>query len=119
MSLQLVIDEDIGIPIPVDALTQEAWHIQLDRATEQGTFAGFCERLATCFAVTLTECLDADLKPPTQPQIKYAMDIVRDLNVPLPSEALRFRGAMTDFLGRFSEIHKQRRSRTSGASPDE
>lgn len=119
MSLQLVIDENVEIPIPIDQLTQEAWHIQLDRATEQGTFTGLCEHLAKCIAVALRESLDADLKPPTAPQIRYAMDISRDLNVPLPSEALRYRGAMVEFLGRFSEIHKQRRARTSAPSSDD
>ncbi|MBM7127981.1 hypothetical protein [Dyella mobilis] len=112
MSFQLTIDEEVFIPIPLDDLTLEAWQLQYDRAAEQGTVAGFYKRLSTCFATTLCECLDADLKPPTDAQLKYATAIARDLNLPLPPEALRFRGAMTDFLGRFAEMHKtQRRTR--------
>ena len=109
MSFQLVLDEEVSIPIPLDSLTSEAWHIQYDRATEQGAIDGFYQRLGACFALTLHECLDADLKPPTDAQLKYATAIARDLNIPLPSEVLRFRGAMTDFLGRFAETHKQHR----------
>ncbi|RUL66823.1 hypothetical protein EKH79_03160 [Dyella dinghuensis] len=119
MSFQLIIDQNVEIAIPIDPLTQDAWQIQLERAAEQGAIAGFCERFATCFAMTLRECVDADLKPPTPAQVKYATDISRDLNLPLPSEALRYRGAMVEFLGRFSEIHKQRRSRAPGSSSNE
>jgi hypothetical protein len=109
MPLQLMIDEDQGIPIPLDELTEEAWALQLGRAATQGAVDSLRERLATCFAATLVECLDADLRRPTEAQLKYAMAIARDLNVALPSEALRFRGAMATFLALFAETHKQRR----------
>jgi hypothetical protein len=56
----------------------------------------------------LIECLDADLKPPTAAQIQYATDIAKHLGVPLPSEALRFRGAMGEFLTRFSDAFRQK-----------
>lgn len=109
MSFQLVINEELGIPIPLDNLTQEAWQIQYERAAEQGLIEGFYQRLGVCFASTLNECLDPDLKPPTEAQLKYATAIARDLNVGLPPEALRFRGAMTEFLARFADAHKQQR----------
>ncbi|GLQ98987.1 hypothetical protein [Dyella mobilis] len=109
MSFQLTINEEVFIPIPMDNLTLEAWQLQYGRAAEQGAIEGFYKRLGMCFATTLSECLDADLKPPTQAQLKYATAIARDLNLALPPEALRFRGAMTDFLGRFAEVHKQQR----------
>jgi len=109
MPLQLMIDDEQGIPIPLDDLTEEAWLLQFGRAEAQGAIESLSERLATCFAVTLTECLDPDLKPPTEAQLKYAMAIARDLKVALPPEALRFRGSMTEFLGRFAEVHKLRR----------
>ena len=109
MPLQLMIDEGQGIPIPLDDLAEEAWTLQLGRAAAQGGVESLSTRLATCFATTLVECLDADLKPPTEAQLKYATAIARDLNVGLPSEALRFRGAMAAFLDRFAAAHKQRR----------
>jgi hypothetical protein len=109
MPLQLVIDDDRHIPIPLDELTEEAWALQFERAARQGAVDSLRERLATCFAAALAECLDADLRRPTEAQLKYAMAIARDLNVALPSEALRFRGAMATFLTHFAETHKQKR----------
>lgn len=109
MPLQLMIDDSQGIPIPLDRLMEEAWSLQLGRAAAQGAVQSLSMRLASCFATTLVECLDPDLKPPTDAQLKYATAIARDLNVALPSEALRFRGAMADFLNRFAEAHKQMR----------
>jgi hypothetical protein len=109
MPLQLMIDDAKGIPIPLDELAEEAWALQLGRAVTQGAVDSLRERLATSFAATLAECLDPDLRPPTDAQLKYAMAIARDLKVALPPEALRFRGAMATFLAHFAETHKQKR----------
>lgn len=109
MPLQLVVDESGGISIPVDDCVREAWIVQYERAAHSGSINAFRERLAECFAVSLAECLDPDLKPPTDPQVRYAMDIARDLGVALPSEALRFRGAMAEFIERFADAFKQKR----------
>ena len=104
--------DDFGIGrIPLDDCIREAWVLQYGRAESAGAVDGFRERLAACFASSLTECLDPDLKPPTDAQLKYAMAIARDLGVPLSPEALRFRGAMAQFIERYAEIHKQRRRR--------
>lgn len=109
MPLQLVVDESGGIPIPLDDCVREAWMLQYDRATHAGAVDDFRERLAACFAVSLAECLDPDLKPPTDAQLTYAMAIARDLGISLPSEAIRFRGAMSDFLNRFADNYRQKR----------
>jgi len=107
--MQLVLNDEEVIPIPLDDFVQEAWVLQYKRASFQGGLEGFVERLATCFASSLAECLDPDLKLPTDAQLKYATAIARDLGVALPSEALRFRGAMTEFIDRFADVHKRRR----------
>lgn len=109
MPLQLILDDDGGIPIPMDDTVQEAWQLQFDRAAHAGTLQGLRERLGNCFARSLAECLDADLKPPTDAQLSYATAIARDLGIALPHEALRFRGAMAEFIDRYAEAHKQRR----------
>ena len=109
MPMQLVLDDDGSIPIPMDDCVQEAWVLQYDRALHAGTMDGFRERLAACFALSLAECLDPDLKLPTEPQVKYATAISRELGIPLPAEALRFRGAMTEFIDRFAEMLKEKR----------
>jgi hypothetical protein len=107
--MQLVLNDEEVVPIPLDDFVQEAWMLQYNRASFQGAMDGFMERLAACFASSLAECLDPDLKLPTESQLKYATVIARDLGVALPSEALRFRGAMGEFIDRFAEAHKRRR----------
>jgi hypothetical protein len=107
--MQLVLNDEEVVPIPLDDFIREAWVLQYNRASFEGAMDGFVERLAACFASSLTECLDADLKPPTDAQLKYATVIARDLGIALPPEALRFRGAMAEFIGRFAEAHKRRR----------
>lgn len=106
--MRLVLNEEEVVPIPLDDFVQEAWILQYKRASFQGAMDGFIERLAACFASSLAECLDPDLKAPTDAQLKYATAIARDLGVALPSEALRFRGAMAEFIDRFAEAHKRR-----------
>ena len=107
--MQLVLNDEEVIPIPLDDFVQEAWVLQYNRASFQGAIDGFVERLAACFASSLAECLDSDLKAPTDAQLKYATAIARDLGIALPSEALRFRGAMAEFIDRFADAHKRRR----------
>lgn len=113
MAMHLVLDGETEIPIPVDDCLQEAWQLQYDRAYYAGRIEGFQERLAACFALSLAECLDADLKPPTDAQLRYATSIARELGVPLPSEALRFRGSMAEFIARFAEQLREKRWRNT------
>lgn len=107
--MQLVLHDDDAVSIPLDASVQEAWLLQYDRALHAGAVESFRIRLAQCFAETLAECLDPDLKPPTPAQLQYATDIARQLGIALPAEALRFRGPMGEFIDRFSAIFRQRR----------
>lgn len=107
--MQLVLNDEDTIPIPLDDFIEEAWSIQYDRALHSGGAESFRARLAHCFALSLVECLDVDLKPPTPAQVQYATDIARQLGVALPSEALRFRGSMCEFIDRFAEAMRQKR----------
>jgi len=60
MPMQLVLDDDEGISIPLDDCTREAWALQCDRAINAGKLEGWLERVAMCFALSLAECLDSD-----------------------------------------------------------
>ncbi|OZB58041.1 MAG: hypothetical protein B7X39_18730 [Lysobacterales bacterium 14-68-21] len=107
--MRLVLNDEDDIPIPLDDPIHEAWLLQYDRALHSGSIESFQARLAQCFAVSLIECLDVDLKPPTAAQVKYATDIARQLGIPLPYEVLRFRGSMGEFIDRFAEVFRQKR----------
>lgn len=107
--MQLVLNDEDAIQIPLDDCTREAWLLQYDRAQYNGAMERFCERLAQCFAESLVECLDPDLKPPTEAQLKYATSIARELGISLPSETLRFRGPMAEFIERFAEAMRQKK----------
>jgi len=112
--MQLVLDDESGIPIPLEDDVREAWMAQAARAAACEGIEALRDRLAACLAKSIDECLDHDLKTPTEPQLRYATEIARHLGVPLPADALRFRGAMSEFIARFAELHRARR-RTPGA----
>ena len=111
MLLQLVLDDQWSIPVPMDDRLQEALGMQRERGCRDEFDVAFLERLSMSFANVLTECLDADLQLPTDSQVKYAMDIARDLGVSLPADVLRFRVAAHDFIGRFEEAFRSGRER--------
>jgi hypothetical protein len=58
--MRLVLDDDSGIPLPLNDVVREAWLLQYNRAAHMGAIEGFRERLASCFATSLAECLDTD-----------------------------------------------------------
>jgi hypothetical protein len=98
MSLQLVFDGSDGIDIPLEDSLLAAWRLQLDRAAlTRSTFA-MTERLAACFAASLCQCLDPDLRPPTEKQLRHALTIARELNIPISADAMRYRGSMLAFI---------------------
>lgn len=101
--MQLVLDDDSDVPLPLDAPTREAWLVQCGRAEGAGALERLKRRLAQRFAISLVECLDADLKPPTAAQLSYATDIARQLGLNLPAEAIRFRGEAMAFIRRHAE----------------
>ena len=111
MLLQLVFEDQWSIPVPVDDRLQEALGMQRERACREDFDLAFAERLSVCFASFLTECLDTDLQLPTDSQVKYAMDIARELGVSLPADVLRFRGAAHEFIDRFEDAFRNSRER--------
>ena len=112
MPLRLVDDDlDLSLDIRMSWSSREALGIQLQRALQGNDRDKFQRRLVLC----LMELLDGDLQAPTAKQIAFATRISRALVIPLPGEALRYRGAMHEFLGRhtpaFTEYCQRNRSR--------
>lgn len=111
MLLQLVFEDQWFIPVPVDSRLQEALDMQRERAFKDDLDMAFINRLSACISNSLSECLDSDLQLPTFNQVKYATDIARELGIPLPADALRFRGAAHDYIHRFEETFRSSRLR--------
>lgn len=110
-----VSDDDASweLSIPVDSCILHALKVQMARLeVDGGASTLLTKRMAEKVATSILEVLDVDLKPPTDAQVSFAIAIARELNVNLPGEALLFRGAMSDFLTRFSplfnELHGRR-----------
>lgn len=115
MALRLVDDDrDISVCLPLDPVSREALGIQIERASRASN-NGFETRLVR----RLIEVMDSDLQPPTEKQLSYALNIAKVVGIPMPAEALRFRGSTKEFLERFSETYQETFRSTSNSSSDE
>lgn len=105
MGLRLVDDDlDLSVELPFAPPAREALGIQLQRSLYSNGYSPFGDRLAR----KLVELVDADLQPPSPSQLSYALTISRTLDVAVPSEVLKFKGAMFDFLDRYAPMFKAR-----------
>src|SRR5699024_11609852 len=101
MALRLVHDDwGLSVELPIGPGMYEAIGIQIQRSLDTGNRCTFLGRLAG----NLVTQLDADLQPPTQRQLSYAMAIAKALGVPLSSEALAYKGSMSEFLRRYAPV---------------
>lgn len=113
MALRLVDDDlDVSLDLPLDQTRRQALSIQMQRCAAGIPRQAFELRLAARIA----ELVDSDLFPPTAKQLTYAVSIAKSLDIAVPGEALRFRGAMWDFIARFEPLYK--RAVNSNASSD-
>ena len=100
------------IEVPIDGATLEALRFQIQRLNQREVFLGpVCERIGQRISASVLDVLDPDLRPPTDAQVKFALDIARELSVNLPGEALQYRAAMGDFLTRYSSLFYSRQNR--------
>lgn len=109
--LQLVFEDDWVVPVPIDGRLEEALEVQRARALHSEMISVLSERLSACIATSLSECLDADLRQPSERQVGFAADIARELGIPIPADALRYRGAMTEFLDRHVGPFRERQAK--------
>lgn len=91
-------DSEVTILIDLPADRQVALTRQLIRSRESGHRSGFPDLIAQAVATAMSTKLDWDLLPPTEPQKSYAISISEGLGVEIPTDALRFRGVMSEFL---------------------
>lgn len=96
----LLIDPDCDLLIALDATPglleslQEQWS-RLQHDPERESFGA---RLSARVVPILADCLDWDLKPPTNAQISFAVSIAKKLQLEIPAGVLQRRSEMADFL---------------------
>lgn len=105
---------DLSIELPVSEPVERALAIQWERLTDAKVREAFCRRMAKQLDNVIPESIDWDIKEPTKAQVSYAMVLARELGMSVPSQALRYRGSMFEFLEKHSQLLKERREQRSG-----
>jgi hypothetical protein len=99
---------DLLIEIPVTEPLAQALELQWGRLSDEAARNAFGARFGPHLALALGESLDWDLRAPTPAQVTYATAISKALGLVLPSEVLRYRGHMNEFLDRHNQTFKDR-----------
>lgn len=113
MALRITdIDGGWELEVPIAGSTLEALRLQISKAQRADVFPDrVCQRIGERISESVIEVLDPDLRPPTEAQLKFALDIARELAINLPGEALQYRGTMHAFIRRFSQLFYERRNK--------
>jgi len=120
MGLRIVYDEmNLSLDLPSGSDIAERIGVQIERCLVPSETSMFARRLVD----EITRVLDADLLPPSQLEVTIATLTAKALDIPLPGEALRYRGSMIEFLDRYQPLlgtrrngwsHTRRRSKQRG-----
>lgn len=110
MALYLVAPAlDLSIELYISTQIEQSLAIQWERLKDRSARDAFCRRMATQLETLIPDSIDWDIKEPTQAQVSYAMALSKDLDIPIPPEALRSRGFMHEFLGKNTLVLKAKR----------
>lgn len=96
----------LSIELPISITTEQALAAQLERQKDGNDGYGFGVRITNSIGKAILDALDWDLKEPTAAQVSYAMAIAKQLDIPLPHDALKYRGKMDEYLEAYSPILK-------------
>lgn len=111
MSLYLVAPGlDLSIELFVSDQIEKALALQWERLKDRSSREAFCRRMTQQLDAVIPDSIDWDIKEPTQAQVSYAMVLSKELGVPIPSEALRYRGYMHEFLEKHAQLSKMKRA---------
>jgi hypothetical protein len=113
MTFQLhFLDKENGLTLDVALADsdRELLSRQLTRCISDGGPERFARWLGAALGASLPTVVDYDLRPPTEPQVSFAMAIARTLSVALSPDVLRYRGAMHEFLSTNKAEYERRRS---------
>lgn len=89
---------DMSLELYVSDRLEEALTIQFERIKDRRVRDTFIRKLERSLESLLVESIDWDLKQPTEAQLNYAILIAKQLEIPLPSEARKYRFHAAMFL---------------------
>lgn len=89
---------DLTLELYVSPALEEAMALQWERVRKRTVRDTYVRALEYRLEYLLRDCLDWDLKPPTEAQISYATLLGARHGVSVPSEAMRYRFHMAMFL---------------------
>ena len=89
---------DLTLELYVSPALEEAVALQWERVRKRTVRDTYVKALEYRLESLLRECLDWDLKPPTEAQVSYAILLAAKHSVPVPPEAMRYRFHMAMFL---------------------
>jgi hypothetical protein len=97
---------DLTLELYVSPALEEAIALQWERIRKRTVRDTYVKALEYRLESLLMECLDWDLKPPTDSQVSYATVLAARHAVSVPSEALSYRFHMAMFLETWSRKPK-------------
>lgn len=89
---------DLTLELYVSPALEEAIALQWERVRKRTVRDTYVKALEYRLQDLLRDCLDWDLKPPTDAQVAYATVLAARHGVSVPSEALNYRFHMAMFL---------------------
>lgn len=105
---------DLTLELYVSPALEEAIALQWERVRKRTVRDTYVKALEYRLQDLLRDCLDWDLKPPTDAQVAYATVLAARHGVSVPSEALNYRFHMAMFLEAWA-----RRSKPAGQAEDQ
>lgn len=106
-----------SIRVQFGSVLMEAIRLQFQRSTCQVEQELLITSMSEAIAAAIYGLIDDDLHPPLQQQITLVTEIARELNIDLPADVLRFKGASDVFASRY--LRRFRLSRVSREAIDE
>ena len=106
---------DLTLELFVSPRLEEAVAIQFERIKDRNVRDTFVRKMEKQLEGLLMQCMDWDLKEPTEAQVAYATLIAKRLGIAIPSEARKYRFHMAMFLETYAE--RARLSTTAASRP--
>lgn len=102
---------EMTLELYVSPRLEEALTIQYERIKDRRVRDTFVKHLEDQVESLLKECIDGDLKEPTEAQLNYATLVAKQVGVPLPSEVRKYRFHAAMFLETYApQLRKEGKS---------